>query len=545
MSNTSGPASAASLRPSNAATTPGRRAPRPDRRDDTARAREGCAGRPPRTRPPDGGRRRSGRRRAAAARPPRAAAPVPIDARRGATRSPLSRASRAALDDVHVAGAAAQVAAQRVEQLARRRRPGCSSRSAASDITKPGVQKPHCMPCASWKACWTGWSSPRRPGPRRSRSQRRRPARRTSGTSAPARRRRSTVHAPQTPCSQPTCVPVSRSAVADEVAQQQPRLDARAVRSSPLTVSLISNGPASATHRSAPRPRRARRAAVSSRGFPPVARARRAGSSSGSTASETTRLTSSSSESSMLRPPPSPRRPPRDAASALRRTARGERTARGHRRRARRRRHAHEREVAAPAGELHERPAGVRWKRREARLEEHLARLERDAVVRRRRSRPPAPRGCPRTDATTIRRVERDGQGGQLRRAGRGGRGCRTPCRGCAPVDGRCGARPPRGAASSRAPRRSRSSALWRVPAPIASAPSSSRGGSGALHAPQVHQRVGHRQAEVHHRHERLAAGDHVRVPVALANQRQKLVKLLGGVVCKSSGFHQRAKVRN
>ncbi len=37
---------------------------------------------------------------------------------------------------------------------------GFSSSSARAVITIPGVQKPHCRPCSSWKPCWTGSSSP-------------------------------------------------------------------------------------------------------------------------------------------------------------------------------------------------------------------------------------------------------------------------------------------------------------------------------------------------------------------------------------------------
>ena len=35
--------------------------------------------------------------------------------------------------------------------------------SANIDITKPGVQKPHCEPWQSTIACWTGWSLPSAP----------------------------------------------------------------------------------------------------------------------------------------------------------------------------------------------------------------------------------------------------------------------------------------------------------------------------------------------------------------------------------------------
>ena len=37
---------------------------------------------------------------------------------------------------------------------------GFSSSSARAVISIPGVQKPHCSACSSWKPCWTGSSSP-------------------------------------------------------------------------------------------------------------------------------------------------------------------------------------------------------------------------------------------------------------------------------------------------------------------------------------------------------------------------------------------------
>src|SRR5579884_2671617 len=74
----------------------------------------------------------------------------------------------------------------------------------------PGVQKPHCRPCWSQNACWIGCSSAPFASPS------------TVSSSAPSactaniRQERTVrpfikiVQAPQTPCSQPTCVPVRR-----------------------------------------------------------------------------------------------------------------------------------------------------------------------------------------------------------------------------------------------------------------------------------------------------------------------------------------------
>ena len=60
------------------------------------------------------------------------------------------------LDDVHVAGAAAEVAADALADL-----PlvgsGFWSSSQAACMIIPGVQKPHWRPCWSQNACWSGW----------------------------------------------------------------------------------------------------------------------------------------------------------------------------------------------------------------------------------------------------------------------------------------------------------------------------------------------------------------------------------------------------
>jgi hypothetical protein len=86
---------------------------------------------------------------------------------------------------------------------------GFSCRYAVTVVTKPGVQKPHCRPWHSMKARWTGPSPP---------SGARQPSIVVtdcpSAVTAKSRQDRtgtpssSTVHAPHTPCSQPTCVPV-------------------------------------------------------------------------------------------------------------------------------------------------------------------------------------------------------------------------------------------------------------------------------------------------------------------------------------------------
>src|SRR4029450_4373919 len=117
---------------------------------------------------------------------------------------------------------------------------GLSRRNAVTLTTKPGVQNPHCSPCASMNACWTVDSPPFGPlSPS------------TVVTSAPsactanmrhdrtARPSNITVHAPHTPCSHARWVPVrprpSRRKSARVVrAPPPPR------RSVPFTVSATS-----------------------------------------------------------------------------------------------------------------------------------------------------------------------------------------------------------------------------------------------------------------------------------------------------------------
>src|SRR2546428_3825623 len=75
----------------------------------------------------------------------------------------------------------------------------------------PGVQKPHCSACASRKAACRGWRSAPPPGVRPSTVVSSTPSACTASirqerTGSPSS---STVQAPHTPCSQPTCVPLS------------------------------------------------------------------------------------------------------------------------------------------------------------------------------------------------------------------------------------------------------------------------------------------------------------------------------------------------
>ena len=99
--------------------------------------------------------------------------------------------------------------APRAAPRPRGRRPRLASATAPS--RKPGVQYPHWSACASRNACCTGCSSPRPARP--STVVIDRPcawgaSMRHDFTGSPSS---STVHAPQTPCSQPTWVPWSWS----------------------------------------------------------------------------------------------------------------------------------------------------------------------------------------------------------------------------------------------------------------------------------------------------------------------------------------------
>jgi hypothetical protein len=126
------------------------------------------------------------------------------------------------VQDRPVAGAAAQVARQVVGQLLSRRHAAARCRArrpAASDITKPGVQKPHCEPWQSTIACCTGCSAPAGgtqvvDGEQRLAVQHGQEL--DAGVDIRARRAvaapfpTSTVQAPQSPSAQPSLVPVQR-----------------------------------------------------------------------------------------------------------------------------------------------------------------------------------------------------------------------------------------------------------------------------------------------------------------------------------------------
>ena len=116
------------------------------------------------------------------------------------------------IDDVLIAGAAAEIAGQRLAHFV--------FRSATDSPSERPSSSSGCPACNSRIAGRDARASPaaadaaRRPlarGLRRSRARGRWPAPRASGRSGPAAPSSRMVQAPHTPCSQPTWVPASRS----------------------------------------------------------------------------------------------------------------------------------------------------------------------------------------------------------------------------------------------------------------------------------------------------------------------------------------------
>ncbi len=117
---------------------------------------------------------------------------------------------------------------------------GFSSRKGTSVIRKPGVQKPHCRPCASRKASCRGWRWSMEPSP--STVCRLCPSACTANirqerTGCPSKRM---VQVPQTPCSQPTWVPVRPSSWRRKSLRSMRGSTVR-VYSAPLTVRVMVN----------------------------------------------------------------------------------------------------------------------------------------------------------------------------------------------------------------------------------------------------------------------------------------------------------------
>ena len=94
-------------------------------------------------------------------------------------------------------------------------------------ITMPGVQKPHCRACLSRNASWTGCRSVSLPTPSIVTISAPSACRASTVQDFTASPLISTVQAPHCVVSQPTCVPVSRRLLAQELDEQRAALDRR------------------------------------------------------------------------------------------------------------------------------------------------------------------------------------------------------------------------------------------------------------------------------------------------------------------------------
>ena len=136
------------------------------------------------------------------------------------------------LDDVVIAGAAADVAVELLADRLSSSAPGWRATRSSALITMPGVQKPHCRPWHSRNAACIGCSVPSAaasPSIVRTLA----PAACAASTlhDLTARPSTSTVHAPHWAVSQPTCVPVS--------ARSMRRKSTSSVRSSTVVVTAL------------------------------------------------------------------------------------------------------------------------------------------------------------------------------------------------------------------------------------------------------------------------------------------------------------------
>ena len=171
-------------------------------------------------------------------------------------------------DDLAVAGAAAEHAAERILDLAPRRAAELRSSSAVAATSRPGVQMPHCAaPWARNEACSADSLPLARPSTVRTMA----PAADAAGTrqaqtGSPSS---STVQAPQSPASQPTLVPVrrnsSRSTEDSRAHRRDGNSDRRAVDARSRSRALRAHAAARRHRRRHGRPRRTTRASTISR----------------------------------------------------------------------------------------------------------------------------------------------------------------------------------------------------------------------------------------------------------------------------------------
>ena len=373
------------------------------------------------------------------------------------------------------------------------------------------MQKPHCSACCSWNACWSGCSSSR--SAQRLDGAHRPPVglhrehqARAHGLAVDLHRARSAdaVLAADVRAGQP-------EVVAQEVGQQRARLDVRRRAVAPLTSTLILTR----------RPPRARAARATSSA--PLATGRSTSAPASARGLARAGAPSTSAASAALR---AHRRRGR-AEQRDRRACRGATT------------------TAAPA--IAQSPcvracstnAGPRPRSGSARdldLDEQLVGAQRRGQVRDEELARAGTARARRASAGGSARPARSARPAS-RRSGRRARTSRRSCRASGSADGRRAARPAAAAASRGRPGRSAR----------ASRAASSRRCAAAALAAQVREAVDAvdvdelrrpREAEVHDRHERLAAGEHLRVVV---EQRERRLDGPRRLVVERRGLHERA----
>ena len=166
---------------------------------------------------------------------------------RAATRTApiFARGVHDGRDDLAIAGAAAQDAAERVLDPGPRPAADLAPEARSRRLSRPGVQMPHCAaPCARKDACRRRQPAVGKAFDRAHRAARDLADRRSrqAQTGAPSS---STVQAPQSPASQPTLVPVSRKMVAQHRRKPCDGMDGYAYR---RAVDLEGNAGAGRVH---------------------------------------------------------------------------------------------------------------------------------------------------------------------------------------------------------------------------------------------------------------------------------------------------------
>ena len=178
--------------------------------------------------------------------------------------------------------------------------------------------------------------------------------------------------------------------------------------------------------------------------------------------------------------------------------------------------------VVRPPGELLVAPSPADAGARHPHLDEHLVGLQRGLEEAREELVTGDLAGGPPGPCTTTVAAEREQRGRAGRRPGRRARASRRSCRGGAPA-GRRPARP-RAASSGTSARSTSERSQVVVPgAARRSRPRRRRPGrsDSSGDAADVDQHLGHRQPQLHHRQQRVAAGQQLGVLAVLGEQRR------------------------